>query len=148
MFSTLFKLHKNFLHNSFHRGLAEKAEPELASRIRMDTERSFNTMRDTSLQTLTLAQSLEDHNIRMRQPKPHGATLSLPSSVLAFIPCRYYWRKDIHEWTINFPYVVDQVEHKMEGGRYVRYIPTKRGYQALVTKLCIKGTYLEILEIV
>lgn len=57
--SSLFKLHKKFLHNSFHQGLADKAEPPLASRIREYTEASFNTMRDTALQTVKLALSLE-----------------------------------------------------------------------------------------
>ena len=57
--SALFKLHKNFLYNSFHQGFVDKGDPQLASRIREYTEGSFNTMRDTSLQALDLAQSLE-----------------------------------------------------------------------------------------
>ena len=53
------KLHKNFLYYSFRPGFVDKADSQLASRIHEHTERSFNTMRDTSLQALNLAQSLE-----------------------------------------------------------------------------------------
>ncbi|GAD96496.1 fungal specific transcription factor domain protein [Paecilomyces variotii No. 5] len=57
-FSSLMKLHKNFLYNSFHQRFSDKADPQLASRIRSYNETSLNTMRDTSLETLNLAQSL------------------------------------------------------------------------------------------
>ncbi|KAH8805405.1 hypothetical protein F5884DRAFT_799223 [Xylogone sp. PMI_703] len=56
--STLMKLHKNFLYNSFH-VFADKADPQLTPLIRELTEKSLNTMHDISLQTLSLAQSLE-----------------------------------------------------------------------------------------
>jgi hypothetical protein len=54
------KLHKNFLYNAFHHPrYVDKADSQLASRIREYTEKSFDTMRDISLQILDLAQSLE-----------------------------------------------------------------------------------------
>ncbi|PVH88931.1 hypothetical protein DL98DRAFT_622612 [Cadophora sp. DSE1049] len=56
----LMKLHKNFLHNSFYQGYADKAsEPRLASCIRQNNEHSFNVMRDTALQVVDFAQVLE-----------------------------------------------------------------------------------------
>lgn len=57
--SALMKLHKKFLYDAFHQGFEDKGDSRLASRIREITEGSFNAMRDTSLQALNLAQSLE-----------------------------------------------------------------------------------------
>ncbi|RDW85927.1 hypothetical protein BP5796_04252 [Coleophoma crateriformis] len=57
--STLMKLHKNFLYHSFRQGFLDQADFQLTARIREYTEVSFNTMRDTSLKALILAQSLE-----------------------------------------------------------------------------------------
>ncbi|RDW74891.1 fungal specific transcription factor protein [Coleophoma cylindrospora] len=58
-FSTLMKLHKNFLYHSFRQGFLDQADFQLTARIREYTEVSFNTMRDISLEALILAQSLE-----------------------------------------------------------------------------------------
>jgi hypothetical protein len=59
--SALMKLHKGFLSRSFHQVFIDKANSEMASRIREYSERSLNTMRDISLKAVYLAQWLERH---------------------------------------------------------------------------------------
>lgn len=61
IFSTLMKLHKNHLGDSFRCGLENRADSQLASRVRECADVSYNAMRDTSLQVLNFAQSLERH---------------------------------------------------------------------------------------
>ena len=54
------KLHKNFLHNSFYQGYADKVtDLSLASCIRKNNEHSFTVMRDTALQVVDFAKVLE-----------------------------------------------------------------------------------------
>jgi hypothetical protein len=53
------KLHKKYLSDLFCQGSTGKGDPDLASRVRECAEGSYNAMRDTSLQTLNFAQSLE-----------------------------------------------------------------------------------------
>jgi hypothetical protein len=55
------KLHKNHLCDSFRQELGNNIDPQLASRIRECSERSYYALRDTSLQILNFAQSLERH---------------------------------------------------------------------------------------
>lgn len=137
------KLHKNHLCDSF-RHEQDNIDPQLASRIRECTERSYYALRDTSLQILNFAQSLERHIVVSRIEKFSPLVLH----------CLYrgaFWLSYLATSTGEERFFIgrsifDRVgnnKFEMEGCRYLRIISVYRWF--LLTRLLI-GAYLQILE--